>query len=222
MRRVILTIGCFMLLLSFTPVRAEIIKIGLTGLVDYVNDPYNLLEGKVSIDNLIIGYYTYDTATPDTSPATDVGDYFHYSMPCGVVLNLEDFVFTTDFNNVKFLMEMVNDYQGQPRDNYLIRSYNNLFLYNGVDVDHISWQLDDYGGTALSSTALPTTAPVLSDWDYNTLYISGGIGGTPPCFDEAFHIQGYVTSVYLIPEPASLILLAIGSLVLNRRSFKKR
>jgi hypothetical protein len=221
MKKIISTIGCFLLLFSFAPARAEIITIGLTGLVDSVDDPYNLLEGKINVNDVITGTYTYDTATPDTNPASDIGDYFHYSMPCGVVLNLEDFVFTTDFNNVNFLMEMVNDYQGQPRDNYLIRSYKNLFLYNGVDVDHISWQLDDYGGTALSSTALLTMAPVLSDWDYNNLILRGGVGGTPPCYEKTFQINGHVTSAYLIPEPVTILLLAAGVLALKRRNSKK-
>jgi hypothetical protein len=119
------------------------ITISIEAGVNLAEDADNLLEDKVDVNVIITGSYTYDTDTPDTNPASDGGGYFRYSTPCGVVLNLEDFVFTTNFNNVKFLMKMVNDYQGQPQDYYLIRSYNNLFLYNGVDVDHIFWQLEE-------------------------------------------------------------------------------
>ena len=198
---------------------AEIITIGIEARVDNVEDYDNLLEGKVTVGSLITGTYTYDTSTLDTNPASDIGDYFHYNVPCGIVLNLEDFVFTTDFNNVKFLVEIANVSSGFS-DTYLIRSYNNLPLDNGVQVDDISWQLEDNTGTALSNTELPITAPVLSDWQYdNNLVITGGIGGTPPCYEKTFAIAADVTSAVLIPEPMSLFLFGLGLLVI--RFFKK-
>jgi hypothetical protein len=207
-----------LLLCGFLPTvsNGQLITIGIEATVDYLHDANNLLEGKVHIGSIITGTYTYDTSTLDTNPAADIGDYFHYNTPCGVVLNLEGFIFTTDFNNVNFLAEMINNYQGQPRDNYLIGSSNNLPLDNGVQVNGISWQLDDYGGTALSSTALPTTAPVLSDWDWQSIGIGGGIGGTPPCYTYSFGISANVTSAVLIPEPISLVLLGIGILALRK------
>ncbi|MCJ7777768.1 MAG: PEP-CTERM sorting domain-containing protein [Sedimentisphaerales bacterium] len=197
---------------------AALITIGIEAVVNYVSDTDGLLEGKVGVNDIITGSYTYDTATPDTNPATDAGEYFHYNTPCGVVLNLEGFVFTTDFDNIRFLMGIANDYPGHPGDGYWFNSYNNLQLSNGAEVENISWQLDDYGGTALSSTALPTTAPVLSDWDYNNLILGGGMGGTPPCYEKTFYIEAEVTSTILIPEPTSLFLFGLGGLLLRKRS----
>jgi hypothetical protein len=216
MKKAILSIG-LVLLLSFTPIKAEIITIGLTGLVDYVDDPYNLLQGSVSVDNPITGYYTYESTTPDTNPSSTVGDYWHYSAPAGVSLTVGGYTFKTDLSDVKFLMEVVNNHSSM--DNYLFGSYNNLSLSNGVPVMHVSWQLDDYSGTALSSTDLPTTAPVLADWQYDYLHLSGGY--SEPVKQE-FLITGHVISVQLIPEPATLILLMTGGLLLNRKRFKKR
>ncbi|MCJ7777770.1 MAG: PEP-CTERM sorting domain-containing protein [Sedimentisphaerales bacterium] len=191
------------------------ITIEITGEVTNFSDGTGLLN-TIHVGSIFSGSYTYDTSTPDTNPALDLGDYFHYNTPCGIDLTVGGFVFKTDPNNIKLLVEVSNNYSYQ--DNYLVRSYNNLFLYNGVDVDHISWQLDDYSGTALSSTALPTTAPVLSDWDYNNLIISGGIGGTPPCYEKTFAISAEVTSVVLIPEPMSLFLFGLGGLLIRKRS----
>jgi hypothetical protein len=68
----------------------------------------------------------------------------------------------------------VNDYNGS--DDYLLLSYNNTST--GPAVEYISWQLDDPMQTALSSAALPSTAPVLSSWGSEgcstTLQIPGG------------------------------------------------
>jgi hypothetical protein len=193
---------------------ASLITISITAQVTGVSDSYNLLEGKVEVNDIITGTYTYDTSTEDTNPAFEYGDYWHYSSPCGLELTAGGFLFKTDSNNIKFLIGAANNYQGY-QDGYLVRSYNNLFLYDGVDVDHISWQLDDYSGTALSSTDLPITAPILSDWDYNNLVITGIT--VPPGYKKTFGIGAEVISAVLIPEPVSLLLFGFGLLLLRKQ-----
>ncbi len=193
------------------------ITIGIEARVSLINDDDTLLEGKVNVNDIITGSYTYDTDTPDTNPASDVGDYLHYSPPCGVLLMVGGFTFMSDPSNTIFGVEVVNNYQGLMQDYYSFGSTYNLLIGSEVELNHISWQLDDYSGTALSSTALPTTAPVLSDWDYNKLNIDGGIGGIPPCFEKTFYIEAYVISTTLIPEPASLFLIGFGLLMIKPR-----
>jgi hypothetical protein len=200
---------------SFAPVRAEQIKIGLVGYVESIDDPCNLLENSVHQGDPITGFYIYDTSTPDSNPLTTVGDYWHTSTPYGIYLNAGEFVFQTDPLHVDFLVEICNNQGLSEFDGYLLRSYNNLQLSNDIPVNHISWVLQDWTGRALSSTALTTDPPNLSK------YLSGfglRIEGDK-YFD--YTIVADVTSVYLIPEPATLILLAMGTLVLNRRNFKK-
>ena len=195
---------------------AAIITIGIEATVTSVTDSDNLLEGNVIVGSIITGTYTYDTDTPDTNPASEFGDYWHYDSPFGLELAVGGFVFKTDTNDVEFLMGVANNYEGY-QDNYLVRSYNNLSLDNGTEVNHISWQLDDYSGTALSSTDLPTMAPILSNWDWQSLGINGGIGGTAPCYEKSFGIGAEVTSVFLIPEPMSLLLLCAGGLLIRTK-----
>jgi hypothetical protein len=197
---------------------AAIITIGIEATVNYLNDNDNLLEGKVAIGSIITGTYTYDTDTPDTNPASDIGNYLHYSPPCGILLVVGGFNFMSDPSNTNFGVGITDNYQGLMQDNYGLGSHNNLPLSNEVLVDYISWSLSDYSGTALSSTALSTTAPILSDWDYdyNILTMAGGIGGISPCYDKTFYIEAEVISAVLIPEPISLLLFGLGTIAIIR------
>ena len=188
--------------------RAELITIHLTAEVIYVDDLAGLLEGKVNVGDIITGSYSYDSDTPDSSPSSSLGTYWHYTPPYGINLSIGGFVFQTDPDNVNFLLQVDDGYIGG--DGYLIRSYNNLPLTNWVEVDHISWQLNDYSGTALSSDALPITPPVLTDWPDTGYHLTIDLdnGGSS-------YIRAEVTSA--VPESATVLLLAFGSLLLTRR-----
>jgi hypothetical protein len=226
MRRAIITIGLAVLgitLLSpFAPVQAEQIKIGLTAQVSYIDDPYNLLDNGVNQGDWITGFYIYDSETPDSDSSVYHGSYRHTTTPYGMLLAIGNLTFQTDPIHVNFGIGITNNYYDEPWDYYTVTSYNNLQLNNGVLVDRLHWQLDDYPGTALSSDALPLTAPDLSKWQSNNLSIFGGMYPFPPDGSKTlFQINGTVTSVYLIPEPATIVLFVIGTSLFYRRNFKK-
>lgn len=203
---VILVLG-FLSICSVTS--GEIITIGIEGVVDSVDDSGNLLEGNVTVGSTITGWYKYDTATLDDSPFTTVGDYRHYNTPAGMYLTVGGLEFQTDPANVDFLVEIVNDHPSGYVDGYLVRSSNNLPLLNGVGVDSIRWQLDDYSGSVLSNTIIPSTAPILSNWpDGNMLRIH---------MDRGYLIRGHATNAYVIPEPATVLLFGLGIVFLRKR-----
>jgi hypothetical protein len=188
---------------------AALVTIEIEAVVDEVGDPHGYLGGRITSGDTVTGSYTYDTSTADSNPSSQGADYRHYQAPCGISLSVGGFEFRTDPGNVDFLIQIIDDYP--PEDNYLVRSRNNLPLPDGTYVGGISWVLEDPSGTALSSDALPATAPVLDDWGSNELWFGGGIRG------DAFGVISHVTSAAVIPEPGAIVLLGVGALILVKR-----
>ena len=140
------------------------IRIEITATVSLIDDPDNLLNNAVAPGDTITGIYTYSSAV-DSNPLEQVGDYRYTTAPNGIRLNVNGLTFATDPANVDFLLELVDNYENL--DNYVVISYNNLFAVSATGtfvMNTIDWQLDDPTQTALSSPALPKTAPVLSNW----------------------------------------------------------
>jgi len=148
---------------------------------------------------VITGTYIYDSTVPDTNDSPTVGDYISSTSPFGITLNVGGLVFRTDPNNVEFWVEIVNNHGNPASDNYLIRSYNNIFdipVPSEISTD-IVWQLNDPTLNALSSDELPTVPPVLPDWDSSsdlTLLSQGDPS------EEYYFIRAHVTSATLCGE----------------------
>lgn len=231
MRLIAPTTALFAGLASLFPGKAMAypITIDIEAVVRDISDAGGLFGGAIEAGSLITGSYTYESTTPDSNDFPGVSDYWHSASPYGITLNSGSHTFATDPASVQFLVEISNNhYSGN--DNYLLRSYKNLALPGGIEVDHISWQLDDPGMTALSSDALPSGAPILSDWlqpSPSALTINGGIpdpayGGMGYYLpDMDFFIRADVTSAILrtgstdgpapaVPEPGSLACMALG------------
>jgi len=203
---------------------AALITIGLTAQVDNVSDPYNLLENKIHVGDTITGFYTYDSTPDSIEYYPDTRGYLYLGSHYGMTLMDNGITFQTDHTNVNFVIGVSNDSQGN--DGYSAGSKYNLMLINNVLANDVIlnmffWQLTDNFGAAISTTDLPVTPPDLSKWPFNNLHISGGANdGTAPYYDKPFWINGHVTAVSLIPEPASLCFLAFGGLILCRNCRK--
>jgi hypothetical protein len=151
----------------FNPASASYarVKIEIRATVTLVDDADNLLNNAVVPGDIITGIYTYDSFAVDSNPLIEVADYRYTTAPNGIRLHVNGLNFGTDPADVDFLLEVINNYQNS--DNHVVISYNNLFAISAMGqsvMNIIDWQLDDPTQTALSSTALPRTAPVLADW----------------------------------------------------------
>lgn len=192
-----------LMLVSGFPIEAhaEPICIAITAEVVTVDDLGGVLAGAINVGDVVTGTYVYESTTPDTNTLPTVGDYWHTTAPFGITLNASGYVFRTDPNNVDFLVEIVNDHGTPARDNYLLRSYNNIFDIGSNTENHISWQLDDSTLNALSSEALLTVPPVLADWQsLFGLTIESGF-----YFDQ-FFIRSHVTSANICSDTSHKIV----------------
>ena len=209
MKRIILSIivaGIWGLCFCASPAQAEPITIAIEAVVDRVDDRSNYLEGKISPGDIITGTYTYDPLTPDSDLSPIVGRYEHSAPPHGIFLSAGGFDFKTNTTNVDFCVDIINDStSGGLHDGYGLISYNNVPLSNGANVDGIWWWLEDTSATALTDDALPVTPPILGQWQENRLHLDGERSG--------YIIRAHVTSA--IPEPATMILLGLGALMLT-------
>ena len=175
--------------LQSTPASPGLIGIRFVARVHSVDDPNNLLGGVIKTNDTISGKYVYDSGIPDSDPDTTVGHYPFTSYSCRFEVYAGGLTFKNSPSNMDFSIWVYNNHFGDS-DEFSVLSLNNLQLDNGMLVNIIQWDITDFNGTALDSDILPTTAPVLSEWELNSLLL---IGKDPSDPAKTYGIQANVT-----------------------------
>jgi hypothetical protein len=174
--------------------QAQDVTISFKGtVVDATDSPFP----DVAVGTPFTGYYTYNLATPNTSPISQCGDYQHWTSPYGITVTIGSRTFKTDPMNVNFSMGMCNDFFSS--DYYLFQSYNNLDI-ELVPVHRVGLQFDDPTQTALTDIALPSTPPNLSQWSPSTewgFFIHTTIESPDPPPNGSYFIRGRFEQVQL-------------------------
>jgi len=203
----------------------SVITVEVTGVVNqiYENDGF-VLDGSVNLGTTMTGRFVYDTDTihDDALPL--------YSFPIeSIYMNVGNYSFYHNYNGNEFPYFRV----GSVDQIYIVDSLSSYFDGNIYDegiskcFNDIDWEWTHITtmkiGTSDSSNysfgELPDSFPDISVFDgpnefsikfyepldWNTLE------------QGSFLIYGELTSIQIIPEPATILLLGLGSLAVVRR-----
>ncbi len=194
-----------MLLVASLPSRsqAELVTWGFSGEIDSVLDAENVLDGAVTVGTPFSGRFTFESTTPDGNPSNPrFGEYF------GAIFGVSGNVGVLTFSELD-----------GPSGRVLIRDNA-----PGAGTDRISFiaptrLLDDSvsfsiglvesTGTVFSSVAMPTGLLDLSVFDTARF----GIELTP----DGASFSGVLTDLVVVPEPATMILVMLGTICMMRR-----
>ncbi|MBN2456151.1 MAG: PEP-CTERM sorting domain-containing protein [Sedimentisphaerales bacterium] len=206
--------------------RGEIITIEVTGVVNSIDTQGGFaLDDSVYIGSEMTGSCSYDTEAIDHYPQlNNIGEYDLSS----VSMTIGNYTF---FNNPMPPDELL--FKVFSIDlSYIARSlsprFDGFITLNGSfkSYDDIDWQ--DSGLTLINvcsssnkynlSDSLPVWLPDISEFDW---YNKFSVAFTDSDWDTSwFGISGSLSSWTIIPEPAMILLLGLGSLALTRRKHR--
>ncbi|UCD51193.1 MAG: hypothetical protein JSW27_00905 [Phycisphaerales bacterium] len=208
--------GLLGLLVWVVPCDARLVTVTITAEVIEVQDETGLLEGKVQVGDAINGTYAYNASAPNLSQARYSGRYEFSSAPCGIFLEVGQYTFRTDPNDVQFVVTAINNGSsvGCTYDRFWLDSFGNLALDDGLSVDAISIGFEDaycegdpsHPLLGLTGPELPLKAPELTDWPMRDIDMMGTRGGTPAdSSSTGYRIRGRLTSAALVANRARVI-----------------
>jgi Collagen triple helix repeat (20 copies) len=162
------------LLALAAPAAAQDVTFRFTGII--TGRPTDLSFPDIVEGTEFTGAYTFNLNAVDVHDWPWIADYLHDSGPYGMAVDIGPYRFATNPSAVDVWIEIIDGYPFDGRDNYLIRSYNNLGT-TGYPLEDMFIQLDDPTGLANSGTALSDLPPDLAEWTQPYGFFVSLLGG---------------------------------------------
>ena len=196
-------------LVILAPASARIITVEVTGVVEGVATHGGLaLDGSVNIGSIMTGSTTYDTDTPDQILTDFVGRYELIS----ISMTVGNYIFTHDpMSSTSPFFDVY------PPDIYVVRSHDPSFdgtvYIDGSPRTFDEVNLDPFGlrlmylvdPDSIATDELPSSFPDIST--FTTRDFAVGVDSPPE--EPGFAIWGEVTSLTVVPEPATYYVDAV-------------
>jgi hypothetical protein len=205
--------------ISTLTAEAGVVTIDFTGTITAINDPSGFISGS-SIGDSFSGSLVYDTSAPMAVPGANPAEYDYlptstppYASPLGITITVGSHTFDPHYAGV-MQIHVQDDLMGSPYPTAFVAVASTTL---GTGATLAVFGVADTTGTALSSTALPTSLD-FSKFDASEFQLTNPKGG-PDIFDGTINGVGA-----LLPEPASATLfgigaLAVGAFILRRRGY---
>ena len=205
--------------LSFAGIaESALISYTFEGTIWTVIDNGEYLGGSISTEDTFTGTVTYDLDAIDSASDPNLGEYNYNVSPNGFNVTINGISFTTDPNNIDFIVSVNNG--GYGVDSLTLKSdSNNHFPFGPQGSNEYIWiYLQDHFGNALTSDLLPSMIN-LADWGMKHFIIKSGDGGGT---EYNYYIDGTLSHIAPIPIPGAVWLLGSGlsCIVVLRRKKK--
>jgi hypothetical protein len=202
-------IGCALAALA-GPAAATPVSVALEGTWDVVNDTGGVLDGSIAVGGSWTALVTFEDSTPDADPATGSG---YYPFPAGA--------FTMSFSSGSYAFTLSVAATGEIDIDDNVSGHDALYLYAedfalsgpvaaGISLGfgYVNPTLFDSSQTAHVSDALTDLPWSVDAYGSTDFYFFAGVDGAGA--GDYLELDGPITGMALIPEPATAALLAGG------------
>ena len=188
---------------SARPAMADYVIFAVEGEITSVEDDDKLLGGAVTVGSPFAGTYTFDPLTPDSDPHPRRGLYWD------AIIDISGNVAGVPFSGpigALNAIDVQDDFTSSTLDEYYVRADITM---GELGLDMLVGLLDGTGNM-FASDELPVSPPEIASLDTRRLMIFDSSETIP------VSLAGDVASLTVVPEPMTLTMIVLGTLLVAR------